>query len=185
MDMTMYGNSRVLILGLGNLLLQDEGLGIKALQQLSEGYVWPENVVLLDGGVMGLELLPYLENADKVLILDAVHHGKLPGSLVRLANEQIPTGIALKYSMHQVNFQETLAMAHLRDTMPKHVVLWGIEPDSITLGIVLTPTVSAHLPALTRAVMEELAGWGIIPAKRMPTIAAKTPTNHDGATTLL
>ena len=123
----MSENSSVLILGLGNILLQDEGVGITVLQRLRDAYVWPDNVILMDGGVMGLELLPYLENADAVLIIDAVRSGKQPGALIRLADEKIPAVIALKFSVHQVGFQETLFMAQFRGTMPRRLVLWGID----------------------------------------------------------
>ena len=158
---------RVLVLGLGNLILQDEGLGIKILQWLRWTYAWPTNVTLMDGGVMGLEILPYIEEAEAVLIIDAVRSGKPPGSLVRLDNDEIPAVIALKFSVHQVGFQETMAMAHLRGTVPKHLVLWGIEPGNIALGMTLTPPVLSKTRELTRAILDELASWGITPTHKL------------------
>jgi hydrogenase maturation protease len=168
----MQINSQVLILGLGNLLLQDEGLGVRVLHQLQETYIWPENVKLLDGGVMGLDLLPYLEDTDALLIIDAVRSGKTPGSLVRLSDQEIPAVIALKYSVHQVGLQETLAMAQLRDTVPKQLVLLGIEPNNIALGMRLSSDVATQIPELTNAVLEELFGWGIVPARRTISVSA-------------
>ncbi|TFG72051.1 MAG: hydrogenase maturation protease [Anaerolineales bacterium] len=167
-NQAMTNDTNVLILGLGNILLQDESVGITALQTLRDAYVWPNNVMLMDGGVMGLELLPYLENAVDVLIIDAVRSRNLPGALIRLTGEEIPVVIALKFSVHQVGFQETLFMAQLRGTMPRRLVLWGIEPESIGLGTMLTPAISAQVPALITAVMDELASWGIVPAPHKP-----------------
>ena len=164
--MKNLSKSRVLILGLGNLLLQDEGVGLRVLQELRETYIWPDNVVLLDGGVLGLELLPYLEDADYALILDAVRSGKAAGTIVRLVNENIPTGIALKYSAHQVNFQETLAMAYFRGTLPQQLVLLGVEPARLALSTVLTPVVLAQLPLLVDAAVQQLFAWGITPIRR-------------------
>ena len=162
-QMTPPDHQHVLILGLGNLLLQDEGLGILSLQWLQKTYAWPANVTLMDGGVMGLELLPYIEACDAVCIIDAVRSGRKPGTLVRLKRDEIPAVIALKYSVHQVGFQETMAMLQLRGTVPHHMVLWGIEPEHIALGMSLSPAVASKMPLLSHAVVEQLVHWGITP----------------------
>jgi hydrogenase maturation protease len=162
----MKNNKQILILGLGNLLLQDEGLGIRTLHRLREEYFWPDNVILIDGGVMGLDLLPYFETADAVIIIDAVRSGKPPGSLVCLTNKEIPSAIAVKYSVHQVGLQETLAMAQLRDTFPNQLVLWGIEPEKIALGMRLSSKIAAQIPLLQHAVLDELASLGIEPKEK-------------------
>jgi hydrogenase maturation protease len=168
----------IVVLGLGNVLLRDEGLGVEALMHLQSRYDWPERVTLLDGGVMGLDLLPYMETADAVLILDAVQTGHPPGTLVRLGKEEIPAFVALKMSVHQVGFQETLAMCRFRGTVPDRLVLWGMVPESLDLGTDLTPPVAARLDELVQAAVEELRGWGVdissvdnedAPSARRPT----------------
>ncbi len=153
--------SQILVLGLGNILLRDEGVGVIALQRLDAGYHWPDDVTLLDGGVMGLELLPYLESADAVLLLDAVQTGEPPGTLTRLENDAIPAAVAMRMSMHQVGLQESLAMCRFRGTLPERLVLLGIVPAVLDMGLHLSDPVAAQLDALVDAAIEELTAWGV------------------------
>ncbi len=155
--------AHVIVLGLGNTLMHDEGLGIVALHQLAGRGPWPDGITLLDGGVLGLELLPYVESAEALLLLDAVQTGAPPGSLVRLEGDEIPAVVALKMSVHQVGFQETLAMCRFRDTCPSRLVLWGIVPESVNLSVTLSKTVSSRMEDLVDAAQRELDAWGIRP----------------------
>ncbi|NOX62060.1 MAG: HyaD/HybD family hydrogenase maturation endopeptidase [Chloroflexi bacterium] len=151
----------ILLLGLGNILLQDEGLGVRALERLLELYRLPENILAIDGGVMGLDLLHYLEGVEKLLILDAVQMGKPPGTLVRLEGDEAPAALAVKMSMHQVGLQELLAVSQFRGTLPPELVLWGMEPQSMSPGLTLSETVQSNLDALVAAAVQELARWGV------------------------
>ncbi|MGC9347698.1 MAG: HyaD/HybD family hydrogenase maturation endopeptidase [Anaerolineae bacterium] len=151
----------IVVLGLGNTLLQDEGLGVEALMRLQSEYQMPAHVTLLDGGVLGLDLLPYMESADAVLILDAVQTRDPPGTLIRLDKEEIPAVIALKMSVHQVGLQETLAMSRFRGTLPDRLTLLGVVPVSLGLGVQLTSTVVARLDDLVDAAVAELQRWGV------------------------
>ena len=121
----------------------------------------PDDVTVLDGGTLGLDLLPYLEGVTDLLIIDAVNAGAPPGSLVRLANEQIPQALALKMSMHQVGLQELLAVMALRGQTSPHVVLWGMEPLILEPGLDLSEPVLANLDTLVASVVAELRSWGI------------------------
>ena len=150
---------RIVVLGLGNILLQDEGLGIRALERLRTRYRLPPAVQALDGGVMGLDLLPYLDDVDALLVIDAVQTGRLAGSLVRLEDEAIPAALAVKMSVHQVGLQELLATSRLQGTLPPRVVLWGMEPAAIEWGLDLSPSVAASLDELVDAVARELRDW--------------------------
>jgi hydrogenase maturation protease len=165
------GQRRVLVLGLGNTLLSDEGVGVQALDRLHARYELP-GVTLQDGGTMGLEALPYLEAATHVLVLDAVQTGAPPGTLVRLVGEAIPAIVALKLSMHQVGLQEALAMARLRGTLPSQLVLLGIVPAVLDWGLALSPAVAAQLDALVEAAAAELAAWGLAVLQRARTASA-------------
>ena len=151
----------ILLLGLGNILLGDEGLGIRALEKLQEGYGLPDTIQVLDGGVLGLELLAYAEGITKWLIIDALQTGQAPGTIVRLTGAEVPAALALKLSMHQVGFQEVLALCQLRGTMPSDLVVWGIEPAVLASGVRLSETVVAHLEELVEKVVTELEGWGM------------------------
>lgn len=150
-----------LLLGLGNLLNTDDGLGIRALETIRERYHVPEDLRCLDGGVMGLELLSQIEGASHLLVLDAVQTGQAPGTLVRLQGEEVPKVMSMKLSMHQINFEEVLALSVLRGTTPPVLVVWGLEPASLDTGLGLSEVVEARMPALIVAVVKELEDWGI------------------------
>ncbi|RME43223.1 MAG: HyaD/HybD family hydrogenase maturation endopeptidase [Chloroflexi bacterium] len=153
-------------MGLGNILLGDEGLGVRALERLLVRYTLPAQVRAIDGGVMGLDLLHYLEGIDRLLVLDAVQTGRPPGSLVRLEGEEVPAALAVKMSMHQVGLQELLAVSRFRGTLPPGLVLWGMEPASLEPGLSLSDVVEARMDGLIEAVVEELHGWGVRLAAR-------------------
>ena len=151
----------VLVLGLGNILLRDEGIGVRALERLQAEYRLPSQVRALDGGTMGLDLLPYLNGAASLLILDAIQMGGEPGSLTRLADGEIPAALALKLSVHQVGLSELLAASRFQGTLPCKMTLLGIEPASIEWGLDLSPPVSAALDELIESAVRELRAWGI------------------------
>jgi len=152
---------RILVLGLGNILLQDEGLGVRAVERMAARYQLPPDVQVMDGGVMGLDLLPYLEGISHLLITDAVQTGQPAGSLVRLEGEAIPAALQVKMSMHQVGLQELLALAGFQGTLPEQVVLWGLEPASLEWGLELSAPIAAQLDALADAAAGELRAWGV------------------------
>jgi hydrogenase maturation protease len=153
------GAAQILVLGLGNILLQDEGLGVRALERLIERYHLPENVQAIDGGVMGLDLLPYLEQANALLIIDAIQTGQPPGTIVRLEGEAIPTVLTVKMSVHQVGLQELLAASRFQGTLPSRIVLWGMEPASMEWGLDLSSPVAAQVDALVEKAVAELVQW--------------------------
>ncbi len=153
--------SVILVLGLGNIIMRDEGLGVRACECLTRRYRLPDDVTVLDGGTLGLDLLPYLEDVTDLLILDAINAGLPPGMIVRLENEQIAQTLAIKMSMHQVGLQELLAVMALRGHTPPRVVLLGMEPARIEPGIELSAPVLANLDALVASVVAELRSWGV------------------------
>lgn len=165
--------SSILVLGLGNILLSDEGIGIRVLEALQGRCTWPDHVTFMDGGVMGLEIMPYLESASKVLVLDAVITQAPPATLVRLADNEIPAMVAMKMSVHQVGFQEALAMCTVRDTLPEAMVLLGVTPQTLEPGVGLSPDVEAQIPAMVREAMVVLQAWQANPVRSLvasPTV---------------
>ncbi|QXP93984.1 HyaD/HybD family hydrogenase maturation endopeptidase [Methylococcus capsulatus] len=157
---------RVLILGIGNLLWADEGFGVRVAQALQRDYVFPENVTVMDGGTQGLALIPYVQESDVLIIADAVDFGLAPASLVEARDEDVPAYLhSGKTSLHQVSFQEVLALCKLMGQGPERIHLVGVQPvDMEDYGGSLTPPVKAQLePAIARilAVCAELglAGW--------------------------
>lgn len=164
-------DTRIVVLALGNLLRRDEGLGIRALQHLQEICELPERVLLVDGGTLGLELLSYLEDADRLLILDAALTDGPPGTLLRAAGDDIPAFLGIRTSPHEVGLADLLAVAHLRGVAPDEIVLLGMQPDTIELGWELSPSVAAHLPTLVEAAVAELQRWGTQVRTREPAIS--------------
>jgi hydrogenase maturation protease len=150
------------VLGLGNILLRDEGIGVRALERLKAEYCLPSRVRAMDGGTMGLDLLPCLEGVSRLLILDALQGGGAPGSLARLVDEEVPRALALKLSIHQVGLEELLAAARFQGTLPARLVLLGLEPASIDWGLELSSPVAAGMDALVDAAVLELQAWGIV-----------------------
>ncbi len=155
------GQARILLMGVGNILLQDEGLGVRALQRLLADYRLPGEVLAVDGGTLGLDLLPYLQDATDALIVDAVETGGPAGTLARLEGDEIAAALALKTSIHQVGLQEVLAVSRLQGSTPGRLVIWGMQPAALDWGTGLSPAVTANLPALVEAVVGELRGWGV------------------------
>ncbi|MFN2226981.1 MAG: HyaD/HybD family hydrogenase maturation endopeptidase [Anaerolineae bacterium] len=162
--------SQVLILGAGNLLLSDDGAGVHVIRRLMEAVELPEQVQVLDGGTMGLDLLHYLEGIRYLLIIDAMETGGPPGTLRRLAGDEVPAYLSVKMSPHQIGLPDMLFAAKLRDLYPQEVVVWGVQPGSTEVGLELTPAVAAQVEPLVGHILEELARWGI-EARRSPDAA--------------
>lgn len=151
----------ILILGIGNSLMNDDALGVTAIDQLRELYHFPEGVTVVDGGTLGLDLLPMLEGVKKLLIIDAIDMGAIPGALFRLEGEEVPRAFASKLSVHQMGVQDLLAVAELQGHVPESLVVWGVQPGSIEMEMKLSPAVAAAITPLLDGVRGELAGWGV------------------------
>lgn len=148
--------TKILVLGIGNLLLTDDGVGIRAIQLLEERYALPEEVQVVDGGTCGLDLLQFLEGVDHLVILDAASLGKIPGSIVRMEGDQVPAYLALKTSPHEIGLPELFFTARLTDIYPPRVVVLGMQPESIETSLGLTPAVAAHLDELVEMAAAEV-----------------------------
>ena len=147
------------MLGLGNILNRDEGLGVHALRLLQKEIEGSSSFECLDGGVLGLDLLPLVENSSHVLILDAVQAGKPAGTLIELDKREIPLFRHIKLSEHQITFQEVLGLAQIRDNMPAHLTLLGIQPDDLSIGTELSPPVQSSMDALISRAKAILSQW--------------------------
>lgn len=152
----------IVVLGIGNLLWADEGFGIRCVEALQRRYEFNDNVQLIDGGTQGLYLIHHVQDADCLLIFDAVDYGLEPGTLKLVRDEEVPKFLgAKKMSLHQTGFQEVLALAQLTGKYPQHVLLIGCQPEELEdYGGSLRDIVKAQMaPALERARLW-LAGWG-------------------------
>ncbi|PKO35287.1 MAG: HyaD/HybD family hydrogenase maturation endopeptidase [Betaproteobacteria bacterium HGW-Betaproteobacteria-7] len=155
---------RILVLGIGNILWADEGFGVRCVEALHAGWSFPENVTLMDGGTQGLYLLPYVQEADCLLVFDAVDYGDVPGSLREVTGEQVPRFMgAKKMSLHQTGFQEVLMAAELTGKLPAELVLLGVQAEELEdYGGSLRASVRAQMvPALNKA-LDWLEHWGVV-----------------------
>jgi hydrogenase maturation protease len=150
-----------LVLGLGNILMRDEGIGVRAVRLLAERYEFPPEVQLVDGGTLGLSLLPYVEDADRLLVIDAVHVDGEAGTVVRLEGEEVPASLSVKISPHQMGLADLLAAARLRGHCPGELVLVGVQPGVVETGLELSPPVAAQVACLVDAALAQLSRWGI------------------------
>jgi hydrogenase maturation protease len=155
----------ILILGVGNILLTDESVGVKVIEDLQRRYVIPPEVEIVDGGTAGMELLEIMANRDLVIITDAVRTGHAPGTRVRLAGEQVPAFFRTRISPHQLGISDVIATLMVMNELPKEIVILGVVPESLETGLELTPTVAEALPRMVQDVVEELQGHGITLAK--------------------
>jgi len=152
---------QVTVIGLGNILMRDEGVGVLAVQALQERYELPPGLEVLDGGTSGLDLLPYIENRDRVLFVDAVNFRKEPGYIGILENQEIPVFFAPKDSLHHLGLMDILAAAQLLGTAPKEVCLIGIQPQILELGLDLSDLLQGKMEELLGLITARLKEWGM------------------------
>ena len=161
--------SRVLVLGIGNILWADEGFGVRTVEYLAARYEFPAPVELMDGGTQGLYLLPHLEDLAGLVIVDALDFGLPPATVHEVHGADVPATIgARKMSLHQTGFQEVLALLDLRGHAPRRVSLVGVQPVTMKdYGGGLTPEVAARVEPVARAVLDLLArDYGVVPRAR-------------------
>jgi hydrogenase maturation protease len=156
----MSESTTTLVIGLGNPLMGDDGLGLVALGRLGETWRLPPAVALHDGGTWGLNLLHSIEDAHKVLFLDAVRAGREAGTLVQLEGKELPRTMGIKLSPHQIDLREVLALLELRDSAPTTMMCLGIEPARVELHAGLSPEIAARLDILVDAAALQLRSWG-------------------------
>ena len=156
----------VAVVGLGNLILSDEGVGVHVVRRLAEAYGFPDEVVLIDGGTSAIDLLDQLVEAEHIIFIDAAQTGGPPGSIVALEGARLPVWFRERMSPHQIGLADLLATLSLMDHAPESVTLIGIEPQSMQLGTELTPDVEAAVGEALRKVLEKLAALGFRAVER-------------------
>jgi hydrogenase maturation protease len=152
---------RILVLGIGNLLLGDEAVGVRIVEALEERYTLPCHVEVLDGGTSGMELLDVMAARDHLIVTDAVLTGAAPGSIAVLHDEEIPAFFSRKVSPHQLGLCDVLMALKLTDEFPRRLTLVGVVPSSLEPGIRLTPVVSAAIEPALAEVLTALAESGV------------------------
>lgn len=165
--------ARITVLGIGNLLWADEGFGVRCIEALQQRYQFAEHVQLIDGGTQGLYLIGHVQQADKLLIFDAIDYGLAPGTLKLVENDDVPRFLgAKKMSLHQTGFQEVLMLALLTGRYPRELLLVGCQPEEIDdYGGSLRAPVRAALPDALALGVAALRRWGARPVARTQPLA--------------
>jgi hydrogenase maturation protease len=156
----------LLVLGLGNILCSDDGLGAIAVSVLDRRFLRPPDVEILEGGTLGLALLPYLQETNAAILVDAVRADAPPGSLVRLEGAEVAPAVEHRLSPHQVGVADLLEGARWLGRYPRHVVLIGLVPGTLELGVGCSPPVQASLPLLVERIADEIRAFGFDLARR-------------------
>lgn len=160
------GFERILVIGMGNVLMGDEGIGVRAVEELETRYLLPRNVRVMDGGTTGMELFEPMRGADCLIIADGVNAGLPPGSLVRIANEKIRAFFQTKLSNHQLGLSDLLALLAFKGETPRHVAIIGMVPHVLEQRLGLSAPVSAALDAMVQKLVHELVEVGALPTPR-------------------
>jgi hydrogenase maturation protease len=168
-----------MILGIGSILYSDDAFGIRVIEQIERDYEFPDEVLVVDGGVLGINLLGVISKPKHLIVVDTMRNKGNPGEIYRIEGEAIPERIRAKNSLHQVDFLEALTLCQALDNVPKTVII-GVEPEDIqTLSLVLTPTVQACIEPVIRIVLDELTRLGVSHRRKLSDHVPRDPfQNH-------
>ena len=161
-DPLLQANSHrpVLVLGLGNILLQDEGIGVRVVQHLHQTYRFPPEVEVMDGGTAGMALYEHIIDRSHLIVIDAVNTGDPPGTLVTLEREAVPAYFRTRVSPHQMALSDILAALRLGGYAMPETVLLGIVPVAMKTGIGLSYAVAKKLNSLVEMTLDRLGRIG-------------------------
>jgi hydrogenase maturation protease len=145
----------ILILGIGNILLRDEGVGVRVIEQMQQ-IPLPEDVELVDGGTAGADLLDVLAERQKVIVIDAVQADCQPGTVLRFSADDLTQPDRLGMSLHELGLGQALKMTKKLGCEPKEVVVFGIKPRDISCGLELSEEIAAAVPKVAELVIAEI-----------------------------
>ena len=163
MDLAGYEDrsADITILGIGNIILSDEGFGVRVVEYLEKNFNFPDNVQLLDGGTLGIELTQFITGTKKLLIIDSIDGGKEAGTMFHLVGDEVKKHFSEKISMHEVGIQEVLTMLELTGKAVPEVVVIGAQPFDLEAGVDLSPDMAKLLPKVAELAVEILKSWDI------------------------
>jgi hydrogenase maturation protease len=149
----------LLILGVGNLLLRDEGIGVHVANRLKSMEL-PPDVEVIDGGTGGFDLIDYIEGRKKVVVVDTVKGGEAPGTIYRFGIDDIEVTPKIPWSLHDIDLTDTIRVADRLGKRPDDMVIIGVEPKDMELGLELSPEIEEQIPKVIALVMDEIRKGG-------------------------
>ena len=152
--------AKTVVLGVGNILLSDEGFGVRVAEALSQRFRFPDAVEVLDGGTLGIELMRFLDGAQRLILIDAIH-GAEPGSFRIIHGDDVRLYFQEKVSLHEMGIQEVLASLVVMEKPIAEIVVIGVVPQSLEIGLDLTPLVASRIDEATDSVIRQLHDWGL------------------------
>ncbi len=165
---------KVVVIGVGNLLLMDEGFGVQVAKILQQHFQFPPGVSVVDGGTLGWELVPILEEADSFIIIDAILGNHPPGTFYRFEDDEVTQYFRQKLSAHEAGIQEVLAYLQMKGKTFRHRVVLGVEPQTIDTGLILSSVASAAVPRTLSEICSLLKSWGVPASGGLPSRAQLT-----------
>ena len=159
--MDQIKNNPIVLLGVGNILLTDEGFGVHVVNQLREDYVFNPPITILDGGTMGMELLTYMRGMTKLLLVDAINGGDAPGTVYEFPHEEMNSYFTEAISVHEVGMQDILRIRTLQEDPLEDAVVIGVEPESLELGLDLSETTQVVVKDVKERILAVLASWNV------------------------
>lgn len=159
--MDQIKNNPIVLLGVGNILLTDEGFGVHVVNQLREDYVFNPPITILDGGTMGMELLTYMRGMTKLLLVDAINGGDAPGTVYEFPHEEMNSYFTEAISVHEVGMQDILRIRAIQEDPLEDAVVIGVEPESLEIGFEPSAPVQRALPEVKERVLHVLQEWGV------------------------
>ena len=159
-----------LLLGLGNVLLKDERLGVYVVSTIKDRYSCPPDLEIVDGGTLGLDLLPLFEQHNRILIVDAVNFGREPGYIGVIEDDQIPAVIFSKLSVHQIGLADLISVAKLKGIMPSKICVIGMQPSAVdfAFGLEMSDVVNDNIEKVVDLTIDKLKEWNIECVLRSP-----------------
>lgn len=154
--------TEITVLGIGNIILSDEGFGVRVVEYLQENFNFPDNVQLVDGGTLGIELTQFVTGTKKLLIIDSIDGGKASGSIFHLVGDEIRNHFSEKISAHEIGIQDVLTMLELTGRAIPEVVVIGAQPFSLEAGVELTPQMKKLIPKIADMAIDILRSWKAI-----------------------
>lgn len=153
--------NRITVLGIGNILLQDEGYGVRVIEGLARDYSLPPEVQVLDGGTLGMDLLRFIDGTTHLIVVDAVDGGQEPGTFYHFSGQAVETYFQEKVSLHELGIKEVLASLEVLGKKVGEVLIIGVQPASLDLGLELTAAVAGKVGEGVASVLTQLAAWGV------------------------